>query len=90
MSNSEIVNLISSGGALGVMIVAFVLIIQGKFITQNSHKEIVAGKDQQIADKDQQIADYKVALQQERQRGDAGVLAANTARELVQGLRKAE
>lgn len=77
------------GGALFALAFGIALILGHKLVTNASHEEVIRGKDALIADKDRQIEALTLALARERERGDAGILAAQVTREVVQGIRKA-
>lgn len=85
-----------AGGAIFALMFGYVLLLAGRLVTGHSHAEVVAGKDQiiaykdaLIADKERQIAALTIANAHERERGDAGILAAQVTREVVEGIRKA-
>ena len=96
MNIDSISGLISGGiGAVTVLGIFLTLILAGRLVTKDSHDEalvlkdaVIAVKDITIADKDKQIEVLTQAVGRERERADAGVLAANVAKDMMQGLRK--
>lgn len=72
-----------------MMATGYSLMLAGKLITGISHREVIRAKDAVIADKDKQIDALTRAIEKERERGDAGILAAQLTREVMLGVRKA-
>lgn len=92
MDVNTVINLVSGGaGAITVLVAVLIMIIaeNGRLMTRVSHDEVVTGLRTTIADKDKQIEALTRAVDKERERADAGVLAAQNTRDLLQGLRKA-
>lgn len=90
MSVESLTSLFTGGiSALGVLGIFVALILGGRLITRGAHDEIVNGLQSTIADKNRQVELLTQAVQRERERGDAGVLAAQVTKDLVQGLRRA-
>jgi hypothetical protein len=90
VSVESLTSLFTGGiSALGVLGIFVALILGGRLITRGAHDEIVNGLQSTIADKNRQVELLTQAVQRERERGDAGVLAAQVTKDLVQGLRRA-
>jgi hypothetical protein len=90
VSIDSLASLITGGiGAIAVLGIFLSLIVAGKLLTRDAHNEIIQGLRDTIADKDRQIEVLAQAVQRERERGDAGVLAAQITRDVMQGIRKA-
>jgi hypothetical protein len=72
---------VSGGGFAGLVVVCFVM---GWIHPSRTCED----KDRQIRDKQEEIKEYKKALELERARSDAGVLAASVAKDVMESLRK--
>jgi hypothetical protein len=70
-----------AGGALAVLLLVQTLFVADKIMPTSRHK-------QTVADKDKQIELLAAAVDRERVRGDAGVLAASTTRDILQALHR--
>lgn len=80
MTLQDILPLITGGaGGFAALIIGMWLLGTGRFIPREVHRQIVG-------DKDKQISDLSQAVSRERQRADAGVLAAQAARDVLQAL----
>jgi hypothetical protein len=75
-----------AGGALFVLIFGLYLFVSGKILPESVHDKAMDDKDVIITDKNKQIDLLTRALDRERDRNEAGVLAAQTATTVLRAL----
>jgi hypothetical protein len=87
MSPADVLPFVTgAGGALAVLVFGILLFVGGKILTEKFHNQCMVDKDKVIADKDKQIDLLTRALDRERDRNEAGVLAAQTATTVLRAL----
>lgn len=75
-------------GALVVLLWIAWLYGTDRICSAKARNRELADKDGQLAAKDREIADWKAAWASERARADAGVLAAQTANQVLSALHR--